>query len=68
LCRSTTITLDPPFKGLIVPGMSRHRAVRNLDLDGINWPVSVQTHVSADYLDDSYDEQVQGCPLAESKR
>jgi len=52
--------------------MSRHRAVRNLDLDGINWPVSVQTDVSADYLDDavdddSYDEQVHGSPLAECK-
>lgn len=47
--------------------MSRHRAVRNLDLDGIDRLVSVETDVSADYLDDavdddSYDEEAQGSP------
>jgi hypothetical protein len=55
-------------QGLIVPAMSRHRAVRNLDLDGIDRLVSVETDVSADYLDDavdddSYEDEVQGSPL-----
>lgn len=49
--------------------MSRHRAVRNLDLDGIDPLVSIETDVSADYLDDavdddSYDDEVQGPPSA----
>jgi hypothetical protein len=44
--------------------MSRHRAVRNLDLEGINWIVSLADG-SVDYLDDdvddnSYDDEVQG--------